>query len=217
MDALFRNNFSCLHIYTFPTLDLETLIYLETDGYQTQLFLQIRIYWELLRCISAIDKKAFRPFILYLAPPVGMLWPVSSAGGQAAWADFPELHSVATELSSPEGNLGKDSYLRWPDLSFGAIPLLTAAAPSHILMSHWLHRLFKEEIFLNGNNSISGQVFSVLQTLPSKINHSWPCVCSFTRHQNIFACPKENFSCGPEDTMLDRTNSPPTSVRHLLH
>lgn len=109
MDRLFRNNFSCLHIYTFPTLDLETLIYLETDGYQTLLFLQIGIYWELLRHISAIDKKRFRPFLQYLAPPAEMLRPVSSAGGQAARADFPTLHSVATDLSAPEGNLGQDS------------------------------------------------------------------------------------------------------------
>ena len=112
MDPLFRNNFSCLHIYTFPTLDLETLIYLETDGYQTQLFLQIRIYWESLRLISAIDKKRFRPFLLYLAASAERLRPVRSAGGQAAKADFPKLYSVATELSSPEGNLGQDSYLR---------------------------------------------------------------------------------------------------------
>jgi len=109
MDPLFRNNFSCLHIYTFSTLDLENLIYLETDGYQTLLFLQIRIYWELLRHISATDKKRFRSFLPYLAPPAEMLQPVRSAGGQAARADFPKLCSVATELSSPEGNLGQDS------------------------------------------------------------------------------------------------------------
>lgn len=154
MDRLFRNNFSCLHIYTFPTLDLETLIYLETDGYQTLLFLQIGIYWELLRHISAIDKKRFRPFLQYLAPPAEMLRPVSSAGGQAARADFPTLSSVATDLSAPEGNLGQDSCPRWPHLSFGTIPLLIAAASLHVLPRHWLYHLFKEEILKMGTTQL---------------------------------------------------------------
>lgn len=103
----------CLHICIFPTFDLETLIHLSTGGYQSLLFLPIRIYWQLLRHTGATDKKRFRYFVGCLVPCAKMLQPLSCAGGQAAGAS---LSPLPTELSSLEGNLEEDSYLRWPDI-----------------------------------------------------------------------------------------------------
>lgn len=141
-----------------------------------------------------------------------MQWKLHS--DQAAGADFPKLHCAATEFFSPEGNLGQDSYPRWPDLSFGVIPLLTAAVPSHLLLRHWVYHLFKEEILKIGisqwldKHSLAPPK---LQTPPSKTNQSWLCECSFTRHENM-----KTLLVDHQVPCWDCTNGLPTPVCHLL-
>lgn len=59
------------------------------------------------------------------------------------------LSSTGTTELSSEGNLGQDSYLRWPNLSFGAMPF--SQLPH---LRHWQHHLFKEEILKMGTTQL---------------------------------------------------------------
>lgn len=100
-------------------------------------------------------------------------------------------------------------------MSLGAIPLLTVAAPSHLLLRHRLYHLFKEEFLLKikipqrlDKHSLASPK---LQTPPSKTNQSWLCECSFTRHENMKASLVDQ-----QVPCWNCANGLPTPVCHLL-
>lgn len=99
-------------------------------------------------------------------------------------------------------------------MSFGAIPLLTAAVPSHLLLKHTLYHLFKKEFFkieIPQWPEKHSLAFPKLQTPSSKTNQKWLCECFFTRHESTKALLVDQ-----QVPCWDCTNGLPTPVCHLL-